>query len=276
MRKNYASRLTKEMLIANGIELITEDGCVFKNGKQYLPVPNKEGYLVLSIYELDEDGNKIKIPTKKRWGNSEKIYDAYNYKAMSVGLHRAMWAWIKGEVPEGMVVDHINNQHKLIEDYHFSNLQLLTPAENLAKERPESIKQLYCNLNKPLSFYEDKLDRYLERYEKAKKEHDADLCHKLRTNIANTKARIRYWKANQEEAEKLQRESLEEQKRKAEWRNDVRDIKMLKELAKQAKNESDFHRWHQLNEIIKNWKSYDSELKEQLIKVILRGHTFND
>ena len=33
-RKTFASRLTKEMLVANGYELITEDGKVFKNGKQ--------------------------------------------------------------------------------------------------------------------------------------------------------------------------------------------------------------------------------------------------
>lgn len=33
-RKKYASKLTREMLIANGIDLITEDGYVFKNGEQ--------------------------------------------------------------------------------------------------------------------------------------------------------------------------------------------------------------------------------------------------
>ena len=40
-RKTYASRLTKEMLIANGIELITEDGTVIKNGKQVIPTQDK-------------------------------------------------------------------------------------------------------------------------------------------------------------------------------------------------------------------------------------------
>ena len=42
-RKTYASRLTKEMLVANGIELITEDGVVIKNGKQLIPTQNKKG-----------------------------------------------------------------------------------------------------------------------------------------------------------------------------------------------------------------------------------------
>lgn len=275
MRKNYASRLTKEMLIANGIELITEDGCVFKNGKQYFPTVNKKGYLVLSLYDLDENGNKIKVPMKKRWKNSEKIYNSYNYKAMTVGLHRAMWAWHYGEVPEGYVVDHISNKHECIEDYNLSNLQLLTQAENVAKERPESNKELYCNLAKPLSFYENKLMNYLLKYEEAKKNHDAAACHTLRGNIANTKARIRYWKAHQTEAEQIHLVMLEEKKRKADWHNDVRDIKMLKQLAKEAKQTQNLSRWRQLNRIIKDWKTYDSGLKEQLIQVILKGHTFN-
>lgn len=275
MRKNYASRLTKEMLIVNGIDLITEDGCVFKNGKQYLPTANKKGYLVLCLYDLDENGNKIKVPMKKRWNNSEKIYDSYNYKAMTVGLHRAMWAWHYGEVPEGYVVDHINNQHECIEDYNLSNLQLLTQAENIAKERGESTKQLKCKLNKPLSFYEDKLNNYLIEYEVAKANHDADTAHNLRSNIANMKAKIRYWKANQAEAEKIKMENLEEEQRKIAWRKDVRDIKMIKELAKQAKLDSDLYRFHQLNQIARDWKTYDSKLKEQLIQVILKGHTFD-
>lgn len=276
MRKNYASRLTKEMLIANGIELITEDGCVFKNGKQYFPTVSKQGYLILSLYDLDENGNKIKVPSKKRWGNSEKIYDTYNYKAMIVGLHRAMWAWIHGEVPEGYVVDHINNKHECIEDYHLSNLQLLTQAENVAKERPESNKrELYCNLAKPLSFYENKLMRYLLKYDEAKQNHDTDLAHKLRSNISNTKARIRYYKAHQDEADQINKLLFDEKKRKADWHNDVRDIKMIKHLAKEAKQAQNLTRFHQLNRIIKDWKSYDFELKEKLIQVILKGHTFN-
>lgn len=68
-RKTYASRLTKEMLVASGIESITEDGTVIRNGKQVIPTQNKKGYLMLNLYDLDEDGNKIK---------------------MTVGLHRAM------------------------------------------------------------------------------------------------------------------------------------------------------------------------------------------
>lgn len=89
-RKTYASRLTKEMLVANGIELITEDGAVIKNGKQVIPTQNKQGYLMLYLYELDEDGNKIKIPITRTFKGCKKPTDTYIYKTMMVGLHRAM------------------------------------------------------------------------------------------------------------------------------------------------------------------------------------------
>ena len=80
-RKTYASRLTKEMLIKSGIELITEDGTVFRNGKQVILSKDKNGYLMLGIYELDEDGNKIKIPITKICKGCKKPIDTYNYKA---------------------------------------------------------------------------------------------------------------------------------------------------------------------------------------------------
>ena len=90
MKKTYARKLTKEMLVANGIELITEDGVVIKNGKQIFPIQNKKGYLMLSLYELDEDGNKIKIPTTRICKGCKKPTNTYNYKSIMVGLHRAM------------------------------------------------------------------------------------------------------------------------------------------------------------------------------------------
>lgn len=195
--RTYARKLTKEELIKAGITLITEDGLVFKGETQMIPtVAVGQNYLVLNIYELDEEGNKIKVPMTRTFKGCTKAVDTYIYKGRVVGLHRAMWAWFNEEVPEGYVVDHINNKHENIEDYHISNLQLLTPGENLAKERGTSGRQLPCKLNRPLSWYEDRLNKYLAEYDEAKKNHDADRAHKLRTNIANLKAKIRYYVAN--------------------------------------------------------------------------------
>lgn len=200
MRKDYATQLTKEELIKGGITLITEDGLVFKGETQVIPTVNAAGYLMLSIYDLDEEGNKIKKPIIRKDKRYKNPINTYIYKFRTVGLHRAMWAWFNEEVPTGYVVDHINNKHTALEDYHLSNLQLLTPGQNLAKEKDESTRMIKCKLNKPLSFYEDKLSMYVEKYEEAKKNKDAELAHKLRSNIANARARIRYYMAHIDEA----------------------------------------------------------------------------
>ena len=202
-RKDYASRLTKEMLIASGIELITEDGIVIKNGKQVIPVRNKKGYLMIFIYDLDEDGNKIKIPITKICKGCKKPINTYVYKAMAVGLHRAMWAWFYGVVEEGYVVDHKNNRHTSIEDYHISNLQLISQRENTTKDREASIVELKCKLDRPLSYYEDKLAYYEDLYQKAVKEGNQEEAHKQRVNTYTQRAKIRYWLSHKEEAEAL-------------------------------------------------------------------------
>ena len=200
-RKTYASRLTKEMLIKSGIELITEDGTVIKNGKQIFPFKDKNsGYLRLNIYELDEDGNKIKIPTTRIFKGCKKPSNTYNYKLRSVGLHRAMWAWIYGVVEEGYVVDHKNNRHTSIEDYHISNLQILSQRENSIKDRKASFREVKCRLDKPISYYEDKLIYYEDLYKKAMKNGDKKEIRKQANNTCNQRARIRYWLSHKAEA----------------------------------------------------------------------------
>ena len=202
-RKTYASKLTKEMLVANDIELITEDGVVIKNGKQIFPKKNKQGYLILHLYEVDENGNKIKIPITRIFKRCKKPTNTYKYKIMTVGLHRAMWAWLYGVVEEGCVVDHKNNRHTSIEDYNINNLQILSQRENVTKDREASTYEIKCKLDRPLSYYEDKLAYYEDLYQKAVKEGNQEEAHKQRTNIFGQKARIRYWLSHKEEAEAL-------------------------------------------------------------------------
>ena len=200
-RKTYASRLTKEMLIANGIELITEDGIVIKNGKQVIPTQNKHGYLMLNLYELDEYGNKIKIPIIRTYKWCKKPSNTYQYKIRQVGLHRAMWAWLYGVVEEGYVVDHKNNKHTSIEDYHISNLQIISQRENTIKDRKASTKEYKCRLNRPLSYYEDLLAYYEDLYKKAVKEGNKKEIHRQISNTYYQRAKIRYWLAHKKEAE---------------------------------------------------------------------------
>ena len=191
----YARRLTKEELKKSGITTITKDCRVFREDGEIKPFVNSEGYLLINIYDLDEEGNRIAVPY-------EKSIFGYRYKARSVGLHRAMYAWHskEQEVPEGLVVDHINNEHDKIEDYYMTNLQLLTPAENLAKDRDNwYVRELKCQLNKPRSFYEKKLEDFEMAYAQAKKDKDAKSAHTLRSSIAQTRARLRYYDNHIEE-----------------------------------------------------------------------------
>lgn len=202
-RKTYASRLTKEMLVAYGYELITEDGVVIKNGKQVIPTQNKQGYLMLQIYDLDENGNKIKIPITRTFKGCKKPTNTYKYKTMMVGLHRAMWAWLYGVVEEGYIIDHKNNRHSSIEDYNINNLQIISQRENTTKDREASTKELKCKLDRPLSYYEDKLAYYEDLYQKAVKEGNQEEAARQRCNTYNQRARIRYWLSHKEEAEAL-------------------------------------------------------------------------
>lgn len=228
-RKTYARKLTKEMLIANGIELITEDGVVIKNGKQFIPTQNKQGYLMLNLYELDEDGNKIKIPITYIRKGRKKPTNTYVYKMMQVGLHRAMWAWLYGMVEEGCVVDHINNKHKSIEDYNINNLQIISQRENTIKDREASTKEFKCKLDRPLSYYENKLVYYEDLYQKAVKEGNQEEAHKQRCNIFGQRARIRYWLSHKAEAEALIAKKHETKLNSDVYHAKAEVIKLLKE-----------------------------------------------
>lgn len=193
----YARRLTKEELQKSGITDITADGKVFRQGLEIPLNVNPAGYHTLWIYDFDKDGNHIP------YGHTANGH--YYYRQRMIGLHRAMWAWHNGEVPQGYVVDHINNKHENLEDYHLSNLQLLTPAENTAKDRDNWHKyEMECKLNRPRSFYEDRLNNYLEQYEQAKLDKDAKRCHYLRSNISQYRAKLRYYDSHSGEIKAIE------------------------------------------------------------------------
>lgn len=271
MSKNYAKRFTKEDLIKAGIKEITPDYKVVYNSGRTLEKEEdftqlKQGYLVFPIYDLDENGNKIKVPIKRKFKNYNKISDTYCFKSKVIGLHRAIWAWFNGEVPAGMIVDHIDNKHETIYDNRLENLQLLTPAENLAKERAPGDWQKKCDMSKSLEFYENQLKSYLEEYKKEKEEHSSNTkkAHGLRSHIAQYRARIRYWKAHEEEHAPLVKYKANNKKAKelasVISRNRASDLKELK------KNIDEAHEAYNKNKTlnnryiwklaIENWKNY--------------------
>ena len=255
----YAKRLTKEDLMRGGIIGITENGLVYsKNGLIKLHV-NNNGYYIFTIYEFDKDGNKIKVPIKRTYKNKTKETDTYIYKTRTIPLHRAMWAWYNEEVPEGMVVDHINNKHtNLKEDYRLSNLQLLTPPENVTKNRECNTKLIPCKLDRPRSYYEEKLKKYEDLYQDAKEAKEASKAHKLRINITQTRARLRFWDKHRKEIESImsnKREYTEKELiRLEERRESLRDLKELRYWKRVFREQGNKAMWKECIKVEKLWK----------------------
>lgn len=269
----YAKRLTKEDLMKGGIVRITEDCKIFgQNGELSVQQSNKQGYITVTLYDFDENGNKIKVPVKRTFKGCNKETDTYVYKSKVYGLHRVMWAWFHDEVPEGYVVDHINNKHMNIEDYHISNLQLLTPQENVTKERICNIKEIPCKLDRPRSYYTDKLAKYEDLYEEAKANRDKEEAHKQRTNIANIKGKLRYWDSNRKEAEILmakKKEYTEEETARIEAKKQsVKDRKILEQYKLMFKEAGNKGMWHQMCKVIKAWDALEQFQKDHVFDTL--------
>ena len=193
MRLEYASRLTKDMLIKSGITEITEDGRVFKGTREIkYKTMGKTLYKYLIIYDFDENGNKIKMPSNTA---------SYRYKQTTVSLHRAIYAWFYNEVPEGLVVDHIDD-NKI--NNKLNNLQLLTPSQNLLKARKKlgSMGTYTPYMKKGGYTKEEILERikyFKAKYNEAKNLHDAELAHRHRANLSQWRRRFEILFGNEED-----------------------------------------------------------------------------
>lgn len=195
MRKEYASELTREDLIKMGVRAVDFNSCkVYGEQGELAFTINAQGYFMLALYDLDENGNRIKLNITRTYKGvrREYKYETYTYKTRSVSLNRLIWAWKYGKVRSGYVIDHKDNRHFDLIDYRLDNLQEITPAQNLAKERPESKFMLRPAKGVSIEYYEDRLNYYLVEYEKAKKAHEAAKVHKLRSNISQQRAKIRW------------------------------------------------------------------------------------
>ena len=127
MRQMY-KQLTKEMLQEHGIYAIYWDedsnewwiDCYWHNNnvKEYT-------HKSVNIYRAVKD---------HKYSGKNKGYKIAGWsvkcKPYCFPLARIIYAWFNGEVPEGFVVDHIDNDP---DNNKLSNLQLLTVEENLAK-----------------------------------------------------------------------------------------------------------------------------------------------
>lgn len=174
----YAKELTKRYLQKLGITKVTEDGHIFTGDKELKQIESHvDGYLRIAIY--DKELYRILYPITK-------CRSAGQY---TLPVHRVVYAWFNKAVKNELVVDHIDNNKK---NNHISNLQVLTPSENIWKDREHNIKELKCKF-RPREYYENKLNYYLGLYEEAKVNKQAARVHSLRSYISQYRARLRYW-----------------------------------------------------------------------------------
>lgn len=248
-KRRFAQRLTKEDLIRAGIKDIYFDPdeakyhIIRNDGKELKLYKGKIRYFYFTIYLIDEDGNRVKKPVKRKFKHCKKESNTYKYKTKNITLHRGVYAWFKGEVPEGYVVDHIDNKHDTQYDSRIDNLQLITQQENSTKDRPNNVRtEIPCDMKKPIQHYIDKCNYWLLEYEREKKERSSstECAVKCRTYYNAYKKRIRYWYKHQSEHEEFiksesARVSAQDyiQDRRSKIKQYKQEIKEAKEISKE-------------------------------------------
>ena len=143
-----SKKLTKEMLVMKyGITFVSEDGLhILKDSKEISQHTDKSGYV------------KINVRDKAEYDATPKEERTKHTACYKLPVHRVVYAWFRGEVPEDMVVDHIDTNKA---DNSLENLQLLTQDENMAKYSTDLKNTLIpCDLTKPRAYYEDLLKQH--------------------------------------------------------------------------------------------------------------------
>ena len=133
----------------------------FKNVKFYWH-PKYKYYLTSrcgQILSLKRKEKKIlKLCLKNNGYLCFQIFENKTYKDYS--LHRYVFETFKGEIPKGMHIDHCDNNRK---NNSISNLQLLTPKENVRKSCCKKVyslnletkeKKIFDSLSQASEFYQ--------------------------------------------------------------------------------------------------------------------------
>lgn len=225
MKRKYASEVTKDYLKKLGVEFVSTNGTtVVINGKVAKFTCSNSGkrpYNNVAFYDPDI---RAATPKEERTNTTGQLL---------LGVHVLNYVWNVKDKPSGMVIDHIDNDST---NNDITNLQCITISENLAKEKPNwHVSETKCKLNKPRGFYEEKLEKYELLYEVAKENKDVELAHKLRTNIAQTKSRLRFYDSHIEEAKSLQLNKELNDIQKREYHERAQIKKLLKSRVDSAR-----------------------------------------
>lgn len=279
MARDYATKLTKEDLIRAGIKNIYYDPdepryhVIGNDGEEISIYKGRQDYLFITLYYIDSNGNRIKNPIRRKYKYKGRVkeIDSYNYKSRPMNLSRVAWAWFYGEVPEGLVCDHIDNKHTTHYDNRLDNLQLITQEENQIKERPVRRTEIPCNMTKPIQYYIEKYNYWLMEYANEKEERDSQTRYacNCRNYYCNYKKKIRYWykhKAEWEEYNRLETAKLKAFQYQQQRRNKInqykQEIKQAKEISKEL--------WHKkLQEYKEFLEKFPFQQQEELEKLYL-------
>ena len=105
---------------------VTINECIYNVHPVYdLYASSKDGKIIHIIKKVPTNGNLrkngyLKVNVRKHNQSGFKNYQ----------VHRFVWECFNNIIPEGKVIDHINNNK---EDNRLCNLQLLTPQQNCKK-----------------------------------------------------------------------------------------------------------------------------------------------
>ena len=132
----YCKGLTKQELLDAGftsVEYIDNQWRVFRRWRK-----NSSKYKIDTEIKVTLACGKHKYRPDKYY---HKITYSFNRKTFNIPLSRFIYVWFNGDIPDGFVVDHINNDSF---DNRPENLQLLTVGDNL-KKRFEDNEEAWVN-----------------------------------------------------------------------------------------------------------------------------------
>jgi hypothetical protein len=180
----YAREITKEYLKKLGVEHVSEDGMtIIVKGKELTPHSYYSGKRHYKGVNLYDPAIRESIPKEERNSSSGQF---------RLGVHIANYVWNVADKPAGMVIDHIDNNSI---NNHISNLQCITPKENVNKDKDSDLHIRVVYMPQYITEEEilRKLEGYSLAYEEAKKNHDAKAAHLMRCNISNWRAKHRQY-----------------------------------------------------------------------------------
>lgn len=236
-----SKQITRTYLEYLGVVDVSEDGKVFtKNGELKLYFvgksknnPSKQKKLEVILH----DPEKYKaVPKEKRRDSSGLVH---------IKVHHLVYAWFYGEVPYGKDIHHIdgnclnNSKDNLVALTHPEHVKEHRRMKELAKQ--EALVEEKCRLDIPREHYVKKIEEYTKKGDYA--------------NANQYKRRLKYYDNHIDEAN---------QKIK-----DAKDLELLKYLKNEYKKAGDKARWHMYNSLIKEWKKYPPNVKEEVMRCAL-------